>query len=64
MADDGLVFNDFGYDLGDPGPLTTTFYGHEVPVEYSRGLAAIKSELKGNPAALEAALVAYHKIIQ
>lgn len=59
VTDDGLAFNDFGFDLGDPGPKTEKYYGCEVPVEYFSSIKHLSNELRKNPEALKAALDAY-----
>ena len=59
MTENGLAFNDFGYDLGDPGPETQKYYGCEVPIDYFNGIRALKQELRKNPNALDAAIKAY-----
>ncbi|WP_196221282.1 hypothetical protein, partial [Sansalvadorimonas verongulae] len=59
VTDNGLAFNDFGYDLGDVGPETQTYYGHDIPTEYNHGQKCLKRDLKKHPQLLNSALASY-----
>ncbi len=61
ISDEGPVFNDFGYDLGDPGPETRLYFGCPEPIQYFKGVQAIARELKSGRREdlLEAAITSY-----
>ena len=59
MTDEGPRFNDFGYDLGEQGPETSTRYGYKVTCDYDRGAKCLERELLKSPPILAAAQEGY-----
>lgn len=61
FTDSGVVFNDFGYDLGDPGKETQPYFGCEIKIEYTDGRKCLAYELRKHPDKLSLAMASYEK---
>ena len=59
FTDSGVVFNDFGYDLGDQGKETQTYFGCEIKIDYKEGRKCLEYELRKHPGKLSLALASY-----
>lgn len=59
FTDSGVVFNDFGYDLGDPGKETQIYHGCEVKIDYKQGRQCLEYELRKHPGKLSLAMASY-----
>ena len=59
FTDSGVVFNDFGYDLGDQGKETQTYFGCEIKIDYKQGRQCLEHELRKHPGKLSLAMASY-----